>query len=235
MQKMRKIALLCVVMFFTLAISGCSGTKKLERALEELENKSYTVEGDMKVDMTISYSGESETQSMSADMLIEADSTQTYTVTTAEGVSQYSYAKIEGNMVKVYTKLDSTWELLETVSLDEYDDDITSEIVDIDTDDAFKKEGNVWVGDTVKLTDELDDYMAELAEQFGGTSLTINSTTVDKYNIELDGKHIKKIDIEMTISMSMQGMTITMKVSMPLTFSKIGETQVTVPDSLPTE
>ena len=63
----------------------------------------------------------------------------------------------------------------------------------------------------------------------------MKEASIKKYNITLvDGKIIS-IDIEMFMSMLVEGMTIEISYSMPMTMSKIGETTVTVPENLPVD
>lgn len=238
MKKIKNLLLLCLVVVSIVLLTGCSGTKRLEKAMEELNENSYTMEGNVVYEIGVRYDGQIEKQSISAAIKSQIDPNQSYTEIQMEGQTQYAYTKIVDDDVKVYSKNDSSWELVETTSLEEYTNE-TVEFVQIDVEDMFEKDGDVWVGDTAKLSEELEEAMKKLAEEMSGTGMVITQTSIDKYNIELDGKHVSKIDIEMTISMSYtfygQTMSMTMNVSMPITISKIGETEVTVPSGLPTE
>lgn len=230
MKKIIKSILIVLFICLSFVLTGCSGQRKLEKALEEIEEKSYTVKGTMRLDLSVSYLGQSQHQTIVSDMMIEADPTHSYSVTTTEGNSQYSYAIIEGNNVKVYQKALKEWELVESPSIDEYKD--SNELFDIDVEDNFVKEDGKWVANITNIQDELDGYMEKLAEQFGGIGVEIKKMVVDKYVIELDGKHVSKIEIAMTMEMSSYGVNMVMNISMPMEFSKIGETDVTVPYDL---
>jgi len=231
MKVIRKFMILIVALTFTFIVTGC-GTRKLEKAFEEIEETSYTLSGEMKIEISMNYYGQTQKQTVTSEMTIEADPTQVYTVTTVDNTSEYAYTKIDGDNVKVFSEVNGIWILSEELSLDDYSGE-TLEIFEIDAEDVFEKDGDVWVGNVEKLSNELKDYMEELAGSLVASGVTISSTTIDKYNIELDGKHLSKIDLEMSMSMSYSFNTIEMKVFMPLEFSKIGETEVTVPSGLP--
>ena len=105
---MKKI-LLFIMFLSVLTLSGCK-TLKLERALGALEKENYTVDMDMDMVMTIYGGGvPAQTQKASITSKIETDQTKSYTVSTSEGKTSYSYVEIEGEQVKVYTITGSTW------------------------------------------------------------------------------------------------------------------------------
>lgn len=227
--------LLLFIMFLSvLTLSGCK-TLKLERALGALEKENYTVDMNMDMHMTIYGSGvTTQTQKASITSKMEVDQTKSYTVSTSEGKTSYSYVEIEGEKVKVYTSTGSTWKLGDVVDVDDYSNQMLDMIdVDYDTDECFSKKGDVWVGDVEKFTEILEEAMTELMKDSYGSAVTIKNAEVLKYDITLDGNKVSLIDIKMTIEMSMYGVNVIVTMSMPMNFSLIGETEVTVPDGLP--
>ena len=230
---MKKILLLLLICSSFL-ISSCSGQKKLERALEAINETSYTIKHHMKVVVSTSYQGQSMKETVEMDMDMEADPNQSYTVVTMNNEKAYVYGKRVGDDLKYYLKEadDSEWEKVESDdSIQSFTD--TAEILDIETEDVFVKEDDVWIGDCEKINNELKEYMSEFAEEFVGAGITLSSARVDKYNITLDGKDLSKVEVVMSMSMSMHGVTMNMIITMNMEFSKIGETTVTVPLNLP--
>lgn len=230
---MKKI-LLFIMFLSVLTLSGCK-TLKLERALVALEKENYTVDMNMNMVVTIYGGGvPAQTQKASITSKIEADQTKSYTVSTSEGKTSYSYVEIEGEQVKVYTSTGSKWKLADVVDLDDYSNQMLDMIdVDYDTDECFSRKGDVWVGDVEKLTEILEEAMIELMKDSYGSGVTIKNAEILKYDITLDGNKVSLIDIKMTIEMSMSGVNVIVTMSMPMNFSLIGETEVTVPDGLP--
>lgn len=227
--------LLLFIMFLSvLTLSGCK-TLKLERALGALEKENYTVDMNMDMHMTIYGSGiTTQTQKASITSKMEVDQTKSYTVSTSEGKTSYSYVEIEGEKVKVYTSTGSTWKLEDVVDVDDYSNQMLDMIdVDYDTDECFSRKGDVWIGDVEKFTEILEEAMTELMKDSYGSAVTIKNAEVLKYDITLDGNKVSLIDIKMTIEMSMYGVNVIVTMSMPMNFSLIGETEVTVPDGLP--
>lgn len=227
--------LLLFIMFLSvLTLSGCK-TLKLERALGALEKENYTVDMNMDMHMTIYGSGvTTQTQKASITSKMEVDQTKSYTVSTSEGKTSYSYVEVEGEKVKVYTSTGSTWKLEDVVDVDDYSNQMLDMIdVDYDTDDCFSRQGDVWVGDVEKFTEILGEAMTELMKDSYGSAVIIENAEVLKYDITLDGNKVSLIDIKMTIKMSMYGVSVIVTMSMPMNFSLIGETEVTVPDGLP--
>lgn len=230
---MKKI-LLFIMFLSVLTLSGCK-TLKLERALGALEKENYTVDMDMNVVVTIYGGGvPAQTQKASSTSKMEADQTKSYTVSTSEGKTSYSYVEMEGEQVKVYTSTGSKWKLEDVVDVDDYSNQMLDMIdVDYATDECFSRKGDVWVGDVEKLTEILEEAMTELMKDSYGSGVTIKNAKVLKYDITLDGNKVSLIDIKMTIEMSISGINVIVTMSMPMNFSLIGETEVTVPDGLP--
>ena len=230
---MKKI-LLFIMFLSVLTLSGCK-TLKLERALGALEKENYTIDMDMDMVMTIYGGGvPAQTQKASITSKMEVDQTKSYTVSTTEGKTSYSYVEIEGEQVKVYTSTGSKWKLEDVVDVDDYSNQMLDMIdVDYDTDECFSRKGDVWVGDVEKFTEILEEAMTKLMKDSYGSGVTIKKAEVLKYDITLDENKVSLIDIKMTIEMSISGVNVIVTMSMPMNFSLIGETEVTVPDGLP--
>ena len=79
----------------------------------------------------------------------------------------------------------------------------------------------------------LSDYMDEMSEELAGDDASLIAYNINKYNIEMTGKNISKIDIEMTMVMNAGGILITVRMKMPMQISDVGSTEVTVPEGLP--
>lgn len=229
---MKKRLLLLVLICLVTFMSGCSGQKKLERALEAIEEESYTVNQFMKVKVTSSYQGQNIEETIEMDMNLETDPSQMYGEVVMEGQKVYIYAKKVGDEVKTYGKEENEWELLDNEDAMESFVD-TEEVLDIDTKDIFKKEDGVWVGNPDKINEQLKDYMDDITEQFMGTGIVLDSAKVYKYDITLDGRDLSKVEIVMVMSMTMYGAKIDMTLTMDMKFSNIGKTTVTVPENLP--
>ena len=223
--------LLLIVLLGLILVTGCK-EPTLEDAMEELDEKSATVNCDLKMDITLTYNGESQTMSQSINMKVEQDGDKTYAINYAQDVEQHLYSKQVGDYVKSYTKTDGEWELATTDSVDQ----MTDELLDIDVEETFTNVDGIWVGNTEALTEQLSDYMEEFAsDSLGLSGVNIDETSVSKYDITMVDGHISKIDIAMKIVMSANGGIVEINVEMPMEFSKIGETKVIEPEGLPVE
>ncbi len=237
---MKKNLFTLIMLMLVVSLSGCSGQKKLEKALNELSEESYTMHGDMEVNVTYTYMGQIMSESMESDMIIEADPIQTYTITTSDGNNSYTYTKIENDKIKTYSKLDNNWELISINDIEDKNSEITDLLnVDVEFKDVFSKVDGVWVGNPEKMTEVLKATLDALAEDFGGMGVTIEETKIDKYTIELEKGHVSEIELDMTMSfVATQGgvnLNMTVTLELDLEVSKVGKTSVTIPEGLPTE
>jgi len=228
---MKKIFLFISVLFVTIFLTACSAEKRLEKAFEELEKTSYTMEGSMRVDFTVNYYGQTQSQTMVADMYMEIDPEQSYTMTTMNGQTQEVYYKMDGEYVDIYTKNGEIWEY-ESEGLDDYLEESDIYFLDIEVKDVFEEEDGVWVGNGEKITEMLKPSLDKIAEELVGTGVSIKEMSVDKYNIELKNKQISKLDIIISMKMSANGMEMTIKISMPMNIKNVGETKVTIPTGI---
>ena len=228
---MKKIFLFISVLFVTIFLTACSAEKRLEKAFEELEKTSYTMEGSMRVDFTVNYYGQTESQTMVADMYMEIDPEQSYIMTTMNGQTQEVYYKMDGEYVDIYTKNGEIWEY-ESESLDDYLEESDIYFLDIEVKDVFEEEDGVWVGNGEKITEMLKTSLDKVAEELVGTGVSIKKMSVDKYNIELKNNQISKLDIIISMKMSANGMEMTIKISMPMNIKNVGETKVTIPKDI---
>ena len=228
---MKKIFLFISVLFVTIFLTACSAEKRLEKAFEELEKTSYTMEGSMRVDFTVNYYGQTESQTMVADMYMEIDPEQSYIMTTMNGQTQEVYYKMDGEYVDIYTKNGEIWEY-ESEGLDDYLEESDIYFLDIEVKDVFEEEDGVWVGNGEKITEMLKTSLDKVAEELVGTGVSIKKMSVDKYNIELKNNQISKLDIIISMKMSANGMEMTIKISMPMNIKNVGETKVTIPTGI---
>ena len=228
---MKKIFLFISVLFVAIFLTACSAEKRLEKAFEELEKVSYTMEGSMRVDFTVNYYGQTLSQTMVADMYMEIDPEQSYIMTTMNGQTQEVYYKMDGEYVDVYTKNGEIWEY-ESEGLDDYLEESDIYFLDIEVKDVFEEEDGVWVGNGEKITEMLKISLDKVAEELVGTGVSIEKMSVDKYNIELKNNQISKLDIIISMKMSANGMETTIKISMPMTINNVGKTLVTVPEGV---
>lgn len=228
---MKKIFLFISVLFVTIFLTACSAEKRLEKAFEELEKTSYTMEGSMRVDFTVNYYGQTQSQTMVADMYMEIDPEQSYIMTTMNGQTQEVYYKMDGEYVDIYTKNGEIWEY-ESEGLDDYLEESDIYFLDIEVKDVFEEEDGVWVGNGEKITEMLKTSLDKVAEELVGTGVSIKKMSVDKYNIELKNNQISKLDIIISMKMSANGMEMTIKISMPMNIKNVGETKVTIPTGI---
>ena len=200
---------------------------QLAAAMESLETVSATINCAMSMTMTMSMGSGKESRTMKADMYIEA-------VTTSENKKQYMYMVVEGEFVKEYAKLDEEWLLVDTVAVEDYSSN--TDLFNIEVKDAFTLQDGVWVGNVEKLSQVLKSTMEEIAADLGGMDgISMDETSIKKYNITMvDGK-VSLVDIEMYIKMTYEGMTMEVSFAMPMNISKAGETTVTVPENSPVE
>ena len=228
---MKKIFLFISVLFVTIFLTACSAEKRLEKAFEELEKTSYTMEGSMRVDFTVNYYGQTQSQTMVADMYMEIDPEQSYIMTTMNGQTQEVYYKMDGEYVDIYTKNGEIWEY-ESEGLDDYLEESDIYFLDIEVKDVFEEEDGVWVGNGEKITEMLKPSLDKIAKEMAGSGVSIKKMSVDKYNIELKNNQVSKIDIIISMKMSANGMEMTIKISMPMNIKNVGETKVTIPTGI---
>ena len=228
---MKKIFLFISVLFVTIFLTACSAEKRLEKAFEELEKTSYTMEGSMRVDFTVNYYGQTLSQTMVTDMYMEIDPEQSYIMTTMNGQTQEVYYKMDGEYVDIYTKNGEIWEY-ESEGLDDYLEESDIYFLDIEVKDVFEEEDGVWVGNGEKITEMLKTSLDKVAEELVGTGVSIKKMSVDKYNIELKNNQISKLDIIISMKMSANGMEMAIKISMPMNIKNVGETKVTIPTGI---
>lgn len=228
---MKKIFLFISVLFVTIFLTACSAEKRLEKAFEELEKTSYTMEGSMRVDFTVNYYGQTLSQTMVTDMYMEIDPEQSYIMTTMNGQTQEVYYKMDGEYVDIYTKNGEIWEY-ESEGLDDYLEESDIYFLDIEVKDVFEEEDGVWVGNGEKITEMLKPSLDKIAKEMAGSGVSIKKMSVDKYNIEMKNNQVSKIDIIISMKMSANGMEMTNKISMPMNIKNVGETKVTIPTGI---
>lgn len=225
---------LCLSLGFITACDGYfSGEKPadvvLEEAMEELNEKSYTVDTTMTVQIRMEYQGEVISETEDLTMHTEADPTQAYVKTIADGTTQESYTKIENEEVKVYIFYNNRWSLTDRFSLDEYQES-NQQVYELDPKDCFELVDGVYVGNVEVINEQLKDFMESFAKDFIALGSIEMTTEVEKYDIILKNKELSNINVIMNMDMEVEGIQIKMRITMPLEFSKIGKTEVTSPD-----
>lgn len=224
---MKKIFIV-IMMLLSLMLCSC-GKMNLERSFDRLYIKGFTMEGIMEIKMSGRYI---DTQRIEVEMLTELSSREVYSEMIIDGVVQRTYTKInKENEVEIYTLVASKWEK-ETVSLDEYEDQNETSLFDIDFEECFVLEDGVWIGDTELITEDLQSYYKSMIEAIFGTG-TMSNFNVSKYNIEMSGRNISKVDIAVDFLTYISGMYITVQIKMPMDIINVGRTKVTVPHGLP--
>lgn len=225
---------LCLSLGFITACDGYfSGEKPadvvLEEAMEELNEKSYTLDTTMTVQIRMEYQGEVISETADLTMHTEADPTQAYVKTIADGTTQESYTKIENEEVKVYTFYNNRWSLTQRLSLDEYQES-NQQVYELDTKDCFELVDGVYVGNVEVINEQLKDYMESFVNDFIPLGSIQMTTEVEKYEIILKNKELSNINIIMNMDMEVEGIQMKMRITMPLEFSQIGKTEVTSPN-----
>lgn len=228
MKNIKRTLFLVAIVLVAIMLTGCSKEKKLEKAINALNETSYTADVDMT--MVMKTGNSSYTQEMK--MLMECDPNNMYMILEVEENNAYSFAKINGQEVLVYVSVDGEeWELEETQTLEEFKNE-NSQIIDAEEVSNFKYEDGIYVGDVEALNSALTEYMNSTMEEIQTPGLSIDSTKVTKYNIVLDKKNVSKIELDMEMSMSGFGQTIEVTYTIVMNISKVDETQVTIPTNL---
>ena len=207
-----------------------SKEEKLEKAFERMLETNYTMEGAMRTDITLTVNGQTQKQTIVTDALMECDVNQEYTESTTNGQTMIVYTKINEDYVDIYSQVTGYW-VHETETLDRFEEDSDSFFMDIDFHDVFEYKDGVFIGDTKIISDCLDEYSSTLASQLGN-GMNVDRFEVEKYEITMEKGEISLIDIVMVIEVSYYNQKIEMVMSMPMTVTKVGETEVTVPTGI---
>ena len=207
--------------------------EKLEMAFEKLSETSYTMEGSMRIDMTLSYLGQIQKQTLVIDMLAETNPNEIYNEEVLNGETKRSYTKIKDDEVSIYTEENGKW-TEEVQILEEYNEGKINELLDVEVKDVFTLEDDIWVGNVEVISEMLQQPINKLSEDLVGDGAKLDSFELEKYNIEMENNEISKVDIVMSVAMTIQGVKVTMKMSVPMTISKVGQTEVTVPAAIKT-
>lgn len=228
MKNLKRSLFIVAVALMTIMLTGCSKEKKLEKALNALNETNYTAD----VDMTMVMTSGNTSFTQKIEMLMECDLNNMYMIMETEDNKAYSYAKINGQEVLVYVSTDGKdWDQEDTQTLDEFKKE-NSQIVNADEASNFKYEDGVYVGNVEALNSALTEYMNAALKELETPGVSIDSTKVTKYNITLDKKNISKIEMNMEMSMSGYGQKIDITYTIVMNITKVGETQVTVPANL---
>ena len=207
-----------------------SKEEKLEKALERMFDTSYTMEGAMRTDITLEAYGQTEKQTMVTDMMIECDVDETYSESITNGQTQYEYAKINGDYVDVYTMVTGYW-VHETETLERYEEGNDSFFMDVDFYNVFEYKDGVFIGDTKILTECLEEYSSQISSSLGN-GMKLDKFEVQKYDIIMEKGEVSEMDIVIVLEMSYYNQKVELIMSMPMTVSKVGETEVTIPEGI---
>lgn len=231
------ILTLCLLLCFTTSCGGYfSGEKApdvvLEEAMEKLKTSSYTIETNMTMEIRVAVDGEVIDEKTEIEMRTEADPNQSYVYTNSQGIIEENYTVIEDGIVKVYALRNNKWILIEQLNLDEYEE-LNKDVLDLETENCFEYNDGEYIGDVEILNQQLEDYMESFVlDMMGPLGESSFETEVEKYNITLENNNLSTVDIIMNFEMEVEGVHIKVRITMPMEFSKIGETEVTVPKNL---
>lgn len=235
MKKFKILLCLSLIFLSTFILTGCFREPTLEDYVKELNENNYTVECPMDLNISFYVNGSKEsTTKEHYDIVMECDKNQCFSTINNGTKTTYSYSVINDNLVDTYNKVWDEWEKEDSIDIDDYSNLV--EILDIDLVDSFTQKDNIYSGNLEKLNKELEEYMNELAKDYGKTGFLLEKATVNKYNIEIKDKHIYNIDTRMSIEMSYSSSwyrcDLFLRISMSMTYSNIGKTKVTKPDIL---
>ena len=229
---MKKLFL--TLLFFVVAIFSisCSPTYRLEKALEELNTNTYTMDGEMVISVTVNQFGYSQKNRTRSNMHIEADVEKCYVENSIDGFITKTYAEIAGDNVDIYTCVDRGWDK-STQSLDDYLVDSDISFLNINIKNAFiEEEDGLWVGNSQVLTGMMKEMIIKFCERIS-ESAGILSYEVTKYNIKITEKKVSNLDIEMNMVLSIaSATTASVRIRMDYDVINIGSTVVTVPTDL---
>lgn len=246
---MKKIIVFIMLMIMIPVLSSCSidfdefaddiqnGTiflskeEKFEKAFNRLSETSYTMEGAMRTDITLITLGSTQKQTVITDMLIESGTNEMYAESTTNGETARVYAKINEKDVDIYNISTGYW-THNVQSLEEYRKGNETFYLDIEVNDIFVLEDGVWVGNTEFITESLKSYSSQFAKELGYLDMSVSKFEIEKYNVKMKDGEISELDIVIYISMSRYGRRIDMKMSLPMKVSKVGKTEVTIPEGI---
>lgn len=226
MYKVVNIVLLLVIVL--IGGSCTNGTSKLEKALKEIDNNSYTVECLKEIEFAQTYTPEIYTYEI--DIYFEKDDIQLYMSTISDDVESYVYMLKTEKTKKVFTKkqASSKWEELKGFELAAYENEF-DKMYTISAVGKFVEKDGEWVGDVELLKPYVKEYIDEFADDLRKNEGKIKRADLTKYNIILDGRHISEIKIDILIELIFDGFTSIVTNEMTFKFSNIGKTKVTKP------
>jgi len=228
-MKMYKVVNIVLLLVIVLIGGSCTnGTSKLEKALKEIDNNSYTVECLKEIEFAQTYTPEIYTYEI--DIYFEKDDIQLYMSTISDDVESYVYMLKTEKTKKVFTKkqASSKWEELKGFELAAYENEF-DKMYTISAVGKFVEKDGEWVGDVELLKPYVKEYIDEFADDLRKNEGKIKRADLTKYNIILDGRHISEIKIDILIELIFDGFTSIVTNEMTFKFSNIGKTKVTKP------
>ena len=205
----------------------------LDTAMEVINTSSFTMTSTQ--DMSIAIAGEKVNIKMATTTNFDGNNMYMDFLTqiTGEDTKVATYIKQIDENYQVYTKTGETWEYIETITADEYNNEYVSGETQINaTEDMFTLTNGVWVGDTKKLTAALTDYIQKINESMGGTD-SVRNCKITKYNITLENGNIKKLELTLSMTITIDSYQAYLDMEMIALYSNIGSTKVKEPSKLP--
>lgn len=225
---MKKLLIIVLMVLMTLSLSSCDAIK-LDKAFTKLATTNYTMEGTMTIVVVVSENGKPQRETATGKLYMESSPEEVYTIVTADGKEEYSYAKINFNSVETYIYDKGIWKREGVQSITDYTSNSDFYFLDITTMFAFQLKDGVYVGDTYLITNMLSDYADGLAASIFGSDINNYEFNVKKYNIIMTDENISKINVEMEFSITQDSVKATVKIEMPMEIRNVGTTVVTNP------
>lgn len=233
MKKIRKIALFIMLFTLTLFI-GCTKEQEpnpeneLATALSTLQKSSYTVQTSVTTEVEIVANGQNVNESVTYEMFTQYNSNESYAEVIMNGEKVCSYSIVDGDSVKTYTNINGEWIKGDDISLTDYQKE-NNDMLNIEVKDCFELIDNKWVGDTTKISEQLKGYMKDAFKEYTQYGMDIINIIVNQYDITMKEGNISSVDLKMTMTMSSTFGAMKISITMPMKYSKIGETEITKP------
>lgn len=237
MKKIQRIVLIAIMLFTLTLFTGCTEEKEpefnpeneLATALNTLQESSYTVETTVTTEVEVVANGQNQTQKVEYEMLTKYNGNESYVEMTINGEKICSYAIVDGDSVKTYTNIYGEWIQGDDITLSDYQNE-NNEMLNIEVEDCFELKDDKWIGDTTKISEQLKGYMEDAFKEYTEYGMDIVNIIVNQYDITMDGDHISNVDLKMTMTMSSSLGVMKITITMPMKYSKIGQTEVIRPE-----
>lgn len=239
---MKKFSLIFLCLLSFVFVISCKDNNEERTDEEEFKlamevlNNSTNITIDM--DMLMEVSSQANKQVINTNSITKVKDNYSYAVTTVDQGELSSESKseaitvVDGENVKVYSKLGQSWKLLYSLSLDDYNSK-NKEVWELENvNDLFVLNDNVWVGNCDKLDDQLSDYIKNLITEFTMNGVEIKKYNIEKYDIILKEAKIDSIVLVMSMKINYQGTVIDYRFEMNMKFFDYGSTTFDIPESI---